>query len=407
MVENLAAGSYTVSVTDINNCMSTLDVEITTDSTLDVELPVVVANDVTIELDADGMASISVQDVDGGSFDNCEIASVSLDVTNFDCSQQGVNSVTLTVVDLAGNTNSATATVTVVDNAPPVLDECPSNLTLPFCDPVATFEISATDNCPGGLVTEQMSGLPSGSSFPVGETTMQSFTIRDFNGNTVSCDFEITVADTIADNATVSDVTCFGDADGIIATGASGGSPGYSYLWSNDSTGVSINNLDPGMYSLTITDDAGCESVHEYEVTEPAELATTLVNIINEIGDNEDGAVLVDVTGGVMPYEYRWVDSNNVVVGTEQDIDSLAAGTYQLFVTDANGCVVSSAYTIQNITSTNDPALNALIRVYPNPTRGWLIVEFTDLPITEMDMTLHRCGRQGCFAKIKSSSDWW
>ena len=387
--ENLAAGIYTISVTDINDCLTTLDVEIVTDSTSDMELPVVVTQDITVELDEDGMAVITSADVDGGSSDNCEIAALSLDISAFSCDQLGANSVTLTVVDLVGNSNSASATVTVVDNSPPVLDECPSNQVLPFCDPVATFTVSATDNCFGGLMTDQTSGLPSGSTFPVGETTVQSFTISDANGNMVSCDFEITVADSILDNGTVSDVSCFGDADGIITTNASGGSPGYTYLWSNDSTGVSINDLPSGSYSLTITDDAGCESVHEYQVEEPVELVADLVNIINETGNNADGAVEVDVSGGVMPYTFSWVDSTGTEIGDMEDIDGLTEGTYQLFVTDANGCVISGAYTIQNTVSTNDPTLNGLIKIYPNPTRGWLIVEFNNLPIEEMDVTLH------------------
>ena len=72
-----------------------------------------------------------------------------------------------------------------------------------------------------------------------------------------------------------------------------------------------------------------------------------------------------------------------------EDISGLAAGTYQLFVTDANGCVRSSAYTIQSMNPTNNPELDAKINIYPNPTNGWITVELTDLPVSEMDVTIH------------------
>ena len=71
--------------------------------------PVAVTQDLTIQLDANGDASISASDIDNGSSDNCGIANTSLDVSNFDCSNLGDNTVTLTVTDSSGNSSSATA----------------------------------------------------------------------------------------------------------------------------------------------------------------------------------------------------------------------------------------------------------------------------------------------------------
>ena len=387
-VENLAEGTYTVSVTDANDCLTTLEVMIETDSTMDIEPPVALAMDFTVELGADGTATISPSDVDNGSTDNCDIAALALDITNFDCSHVGENAVVLTVTDLGGNEATATSTVTVVDNMAPVVD-CPGNVSLPFCDPVFSFDVTATDNCSGNLTIEQTNGLPSGSTFPVGETTAQSFEVTDVGGNIAVCNFEITVAEAMAIAADITGISCFGEEDGSIGTTVTGGSPDYAYQWSNDSTTMSINNLGPGMYSVTVVDDAGCEAVEEFEINEPDDLVTTLVNIINEMNSMSDGSVDVTVSGGVMPYTYEWTDLDGNVVGTLEDIDSLPAGTYQLFVTDSNDCVSSGSYTIQNTTSTNNLDLDAFIKIFPNPTTGSLTVEFIDLPIAEMDVTIH------------------
>ncbi len=398
-IENLAAGIYTVTVSDTNNCMATLDVEIVMDNTIDLEMPMVLTQDIKVELDANGMATISVTDIDNGSSDNCGIESMSLDATNFNCDQIGENIVILSAMDASGNTNSASAIVTVVDNTPPLIEGCPDNMVLPFCDPVVIFDFTATDNCSTDISATQINGLPSGSTFPIGETTEQVFEATDVGGNSATCTFDVTVVDSMTVTPSVSDVSCFGEEDGSIAVAVTGGSPDYTYMWSNDSTGMSINNLIPGIYSLTITDDLGCESVQEYEIMEPSELVTTLVNIVNETNNNADGKVDVTVTGGMMPYTYQWVDINGNPIGDMEDIDSLSAGTYQLFATDANDCVSSSAYTIQNTTPTNNPTLDALIKVFPNPTYGWLMVEFIDLPIIEMNVTVHDVVGQTVFSQ--------
>jgi subtilisin-like proprotein convertase family protein len=86
----------------------------------DNEDPVAVCQDITIDLDpVTGMATITAADLDNGSMDNCAIASMSLDVSSFDCSNVGPNTVTMTVTDTAGRTATCTSTVTVQDVTAP------------------------------------------------------------------------------------------------------------------------------------------------------------------------------------------------------------------------------------------------------------------------------------------------
>jgi len=112
--------------------------------------------------------------------------------------ERGVNSVTWQATDAVGLTNRCTFTITVNDNERPNIT-CPSNQTKNtdpnLCTAVATYTTPTfTDNCPGGSVAVQ-SGLPSGSAFPKGITTVV-WRATDASNNTRTCSFRITVNDT-------------------------------------------------------------------------------------------------------------------------------------------------------------------------------------------------------------------
>ncbi|RMD70995.1 MAG: HYR domain-containing protein, partial [Bacteroidetes bacterium] len=102
----------TITVTDYGGNTATCTVTLTGN---DVTPPTAVCQDVTVQLDASGAASITAADVDGGSTDNCTVASLNVSPSAFTCADLGANTVTLTVSDDAGNTATCTATVTVED----------------------------------------------------------------------------------------------------------------------------------------------------------------------------------------------------------------------------------------------------------------------------------------------------
>jgi len=75
----------------------------------------------TVQLDANGQATIKPAQINNTSTDNCTIATYVLDITAFDCTNAGANTVTLTVTDVNGNTASNTAVVTVEDVLAPIV----------------------------------------------------------------------------------------------------------------------------------------------------------------------------------------------------------------------------------------------------------------------------------------------
>jgi hypothetical protein len=160
----------------------------------DDEAPVARCTNIVVNLDALGEATITAADVDGGSSDNCGIASRSVSNNVFTCGNIGPNLVQLTVVDIHDHASSCQATVTVQDSLPPVIT-CPGGIVVSaasgMCGSNVTFVVGAEDNC--GL-SSVVSVPASGSPFPVGVTIVTN-TATDLHGNSSGCTFTVTVLD--------------------------------------------------------------------------------------------------------------------------------------------------------------------------------------------------------------------
>ncbi|TXD71193.1 HYR domain-containing protein, partial [Aequorivita antarctica] len=106
----------------------------------------------TIQLDINGMASITVADIENGSTDNCGVATTTIDISDFTCADVGPNTVTLTVTDVNGNSSTCTTVVTVEDNVAPVAN-CAAPFTIQLdangeaSITVADIENGSTDAC--------------------------------------------------------------------------------------------------------------------------------------------------------------------------------------------------------------------------------------------------------------------
>lgn len=137
-------------------------------------------------------------------------------------------------------------------------------------------------------------------------------------------------------------VSCFNATDGAAAATASGGVPAYTYQWSNGDNTQNISGVEAGIYTLTLTDDNGCEQTASLTLTEPSELITTINQTVNvSCNGDSDAALAATVSGGTPNYNYNWSTT-----ATTDSINNLAAGTYDLTITDANNCTVSDQITI-------------------------------------------------------------
>lgn len=195
--DDFGDNTVTLTVTDIAGNTSTCSANVHVEDPFVVccDLPVAICQDVTVNLDEDGNASIEVVDVDNGSTADCGLDSIYLNIVDFDCDDVGNVNVTLTVIDSNGNMSSCTTNVTVVDLIPPTIS-CPEDATiecgtteLPGPSPTAVI---ASDNC--GIESVTWSGDVSTGTCP--EVVTRTYVATDENGNSTSCVQTFTIVDT-------------------------------------------------------------------------------------------------------------------------------------------------------------------------------------------------------------------
>lgn len=136
------------------------------------------------------------------------------------------------------------------------------------------------------------------------------------------------------------DISCSDSADAMLISTVSGGTPPYSYRWSNNENTADVMDLSLGTYSLTVTDVQGCEVVDSYTTTSPAPLMMQVDFADPSCEGFESGSVSVSsVEGGVGSYEFS-LDGNDFMLG--RTFPNLEEGTYTLTLRDENGCTLTS-----------------------------------------------------------------
>ena len=207
--------TVTVTATDAYNNVSQTNFTV---SVADTQVPTVFTQNLTIQLNASGAATINAMQIENGSTDNTIITNYILDKTNFDCSNVGANTVTLTVIDAYGNSNTGTAIVTVQDNIAPQFISSATITTANVAGvvtatsangAVVNFTLpSATDNCANGL--NVVATPASGSVFAIGTTTV-TVVATDASGNRTSTSFVVKVAGVAPVIVTPGDITVNND----------------------------------------------------------------------------------------------------------------------------------------------------------------------------------------------------
>jgi hypothetical protein len=133
----------------------------------------------------------------------------------------------------------------------------------------------------------------------------------------------------------VTNINCNGNSTGAIDITVTGQSP-FTYNWSNGATSEDLSNLTAGTYTVTTTDADNCNETSSITVTEPAVLAITCVTMDETDSALDDGTIDITVSGGTLAYTFNWSTGANT-----EDVSGLAAGTYDVTVTDVNGCTIT------------------------------------------------------------------
>ncbi|MBN4051344.1 T9SS type A sorting domain-containing protein [bacterium AH-315-M05] len=193
---------------------------------------------------------------------------------------------------------------------------------------------------PSGQTTATATGLCTGT---------YNVLITDANGCTTTNSDSLIEPDLLVVTPSVTDVSCFGDADGAICLNVQGGTPFYSYIWSPPVGSSScVTNLTAGNYNVAVFDVNGCIAFQTMTVNEPTLLIASGISSPSTCGD-ANGIAIVYPSGGTPPYMYLWSDPNNQ---TNDTATGLLAGNYTVIITDANGCTLTFPITVTNTTPT-------------------------------------------------------
>ncbi len=326
----LSAGTYTVTVTDANGCISTASATLTQPTLLTVTTGGIV--NVLCNGGTNGSASATA-----GGGTPAYSYSWSNGQTNSNATGLSAGTYTITVTDANGCTATATATIT----QPPVLTATMGVPTNVSCNAGSdgSAGVTAGGGTPGysylwtnGQTNSNSTGLTVGS---------YTVTVTDANGCTATASVTITQPTAIA--LTKASTTSFcGKPDGSATITAAGGTPPYTYLWSTGGTTSGITNLSPGSYCVTVTDNHGCQDTACITVpNKPGVLAniTASVNILCNGGNN--GSATVTATNGTPNYTYSWTNG-----ATNSNATGLTAGGYTVTVTDSAGCIATASVTL-------------------------------------------------------------
>jgi len=336
-ISNLAPGSYSVTITDANNCTLTKNVTITQPS---AALSATTAQ-TDVQCYGSGTATAGVT-VAGGTAPYTYLWSSGQTTASISNIASGNYSVTVT----DANNCILTKNFTVV--APTAELTATTTETAVLCQGSATGTAGVTVS--GGTApyayawstgqdTTAISGLSAGS---------YSVTITDYNGCTLTKNFTISEpAQPLSGTIARTTPLCYGNANGTATITATGGVGPYTYLWSNNAQTQTITNLAAGNYSVTVTDSNGCVFTTNFEMNQPWPLAVDYMYVNNSICyGTSAGSISIAVNSGTQPYTYAW--SNGATTST---ITNLAPGDYTVVVTDANGCSITETRTVTETSS--------------------------------------------------------
>lgn len=319
----------------------------------------------TLNLDGAGSGTLTTGDIDNASTDNCNISSMSLDLTSFNCSDIGDHTVTLSVEDDFAQVSTCTATVTVADSEDPVLT-CPLDIVV--CSESASGATvlyttpTATDNCTFSISQTDVTGLTIGSTFPIG-VTAQQWTVTDAGTNSVACDFTVTVnasptADYSYTAACQGESTFYTDLSTIDASSSI-----TMWEWDMGDGSSPIGIVDPihayadlGTYDveLVVTSAEGCTDtlVQAVSVTPVPIAGFTFVTACE--GDATVFTNTSTITAGTLNYSWDFGDGSPASTDENPSYTYALDGTYTvvLTVTSDDGCEDVST---QSVTVNDSP----------------------------------------------------
>ena len=317
-INNLIAGDYTVTVSDVNNCQDNTSITIT-------QAEAISPNTTVQNIDCDNPTGTATANPSGGTgvyTYQWNTGSSDMSITNL---TEGFYSVTVTDANNCSNTE----TVEITSNGTGI---SVSNTTTPIdCNGAITGSITLTVNTGGSYIVNWNTGQ-------IGET-IDNLAAGNYVATVTSgpcmeiVDISLDEPDAIDIQSMVNNISCSGTDNGSIDLTISGGTGAYTFIWDNGETTEDLSNLSAGDYMVTVMDANNCTETASFTIGSSSDLNVNVTGMDLSCFELNDGTATANTFGGLPPFMYSW--SNG---GTTETISDLPIGTYEVTVTDASGC---------------------------------------------------------------------
>ncbi|MCB9274915.1 MAG: choice-of-anchor L domain-containing protein [Lewinellaceae bacterium] len=335
----LAAGLYTVDVSDANNCSFTYEIEVPQPDSITLALT---ADPALCNGAADGSASVSASG-GAGNYVYDFGPGVATGASPNIAVGLAVGQYEVTVSDANGC--QALAAFEILE---PEALQVQTSTTDVDCYGTATG--TAVAMASGGTGSYQYSWVfegtdtlatgPNASGLPAGQYVLQ---LSDANDCSLEGPFAITQPDSLALSASVQDASCDGVEDGTVSLEATGGIPSYTFNWSDIGSGPGMREtLGAGAYQVSVTDNNGCQAVLNFEVASPQALTLEFASMPVSCFEGMDGQASVAVEGGTGSYTYQWGDGQMTPTAI-----GLGAGIASVLIIDGNGCEAEGSIEVE------------------------------------------------------------
>ncbi len=325
-VSNLCAGTYTVTLTDVNGCTATATVSITSPPGPTVNLQ----NQTNVLCNGGNTGSATVTASGSSPF---TYNWTPFGGTNATATGLSAGTYTVTVTDVNGCTSTQTVTITQPSPVTASINP-PTNIT---CNGLCNGSATAAGGGGTSPYTYSWNTTPvqtgtNATGLCAGNYTV---TITDANGCTKTASVSVTQPPVLTAASSGVNLACNNICNGTANASPSGGTPPYTYSWSNGQSTQNITGLCAGTFSVTITDSKGCTTTQSVTLTQPPVL-TASTSVTPCTLNLANGSATVTASGGTPNYTYAW---STFPVQNTQTATALGPGTYTVIVMDSKGCI--------------------------------------------------------------------
>ena len=324
-VPNVIIGDYPCTITDANGCSITQSISVTEPTPITLTSTVTSANC----NQPNGSATVTASGGAPGAYTYSWSAGSTTPIQT----SLTANTYTINVTD--ANNCLQTLAVTIPNIAGPVMSITSQTNVSCFglCDGVVTTSVT-------GGVAPYIYSWSNGIVSPIGTNLCaQIYTVSatDQAGCVASMSVNITQPTALTVTITPTDPKCFGSSDGFGIAAAFGGTPNYSYLWSDGGTSATSNPLTANNYGLSVTDGNGCVVTSSMALVNPPAMAASITSTNVSCFGACNGIATATSTNGIGAVSYAWVGGSNPI--NSQTAMNLCAATYTMTSTDQNGCI--------------------------------------------------------------------